>query len=185
MLTPLQQEKLTHYFRLYDVDDDGRVARGDFERVADNVRALHVGEERTPAHRAIREGFLLRWEALRASADADDSGAVDVREWLRYWEGVLGDDIRYQDEVAQLADRLFELFDTDEDGVLGADEFCNFYGVYGLKAAMARLVFLDLDVDGDGAVTREELMVMVREFYRGDDPEAPGNRLFGPVGTLG
>ena len=27
MLTPLQQEKLTHYFRLYDVDDDGRLTQ--------------------------------------------------------------------------------------------------------------------------------------------------------------
>jgi juvenile hormone diol kinase len=185
MLTPLQQEKLTHYFRLYDVDDDGRIARADFERIADNVRFLHVAAEKTPEHQAIRNGLLLRWEALKSSADTDDSGAVDLREWLRYWEGVLDDDARYQEEVAHLADRLFALFDTDEDGVLGADEFCNFYGVYGLKAAMARLVFLDLDVDGDGAVTREELMAMVHEFYRSDDPKAPGNRIFGPVGILG
>jgi len=185
MLTPLQQEKLTHYFRLYDVDDDGRIARADFERVAENVRALHLAGVGTPQHRAIHGGFLLRWEALRASADADDDGAVNLLEWLRYWEGVLGDDARYQEEIAGVTERLFELFDTDEDGVLGADEFCNFYGIYGLKAAMARLVFLDLDVDGDGAVTRQELMEKVHEFDRGDDPRAPGNRLFGPVGALG
>lgn len=185
MLTPLQQQKLTHYFRLYDVDDDGRIARADFERVAENVRALHLASDESPQHRAIREGFLLRWETLRASADADDNGAVDLTEWLRHWDGVLADDARYQNEVAQLADLLFELFDTDGDGVLGADEFCNFYGIYGLKAAMARLVFLDLDVDADGDVTRRELMDMVHEFYRGGDPGAPGNRLFGPVGLLG
>jgi Ca2+-binding EF-hand superfamily protein len=185
MLTPLQQEKLTHYFHLYDVDDDGRVARTDFERVAENVRALHLAAEKSVQHRSIRDGFLLRWETLRASADADDNGAVDLTEWLRHWEEVLADEARYQNEVAQLADRLFELFDTDGDGVLGADEFCNFYGIYGLKAAMARLVFLDLDVDGDGDVTRQELMDMVHEFYRGDDPSAPGNRLFGPVGMYG
>ncbi len=182
MLTPLQQQKLAHYFRLYDVDDDGCVARADFERIAENVRALHLADKGTPEHLAIGKEYLLRWEALRASADTDEDGAVDLREWLRYWEGVLSDDARYLGEVARVADRLFGSFDTDEDGVLGADEFCNFYGVYGLKAAMARLVFLDLDMDGDGAVTRQELMDMVHQFYRSDDPGAPGNRLFGPIG---
>lgn len=185
MLTPLQQEKLTHYFRLYDVDDDGHLARGDFERVAENVRLLHLAGERSQAYRAIRDGFLVRWETLRTSADADDDGSVSLREWLRHWEGVLADPARFEQEVAAVTARLFELFDTDEDGVLGADEFCNFFAIYGLKSAMARRVFLDLDVDGDGAATREELMGMVREFYCGDDPKAPGNRLFGPVGSLG
>ena len=185
MLSPLQMEKLIHYFRLYDVDDDGRVARADFERVAENVRALHLAGERSPEYRAIRDGFLARWETLRASADVDDNGSVDVHEWLHYWDGVLADEARYQEEVAGVTKRLLELFDTDEDGVLGADEFCNFFAIYGMKTAMARRVFLDLDLDGDGAATREELMAMVHEFYRGDDPKAPGNRLFGPVGSLG
>lgn len=181
MLTSFQQQKLTRYFRVYDVDDDGRIARADYERVAENVRALHDAGGRSRAHRAIEDGFQRQWEALRKSADADDDGDVDLLEWLRYWDGVLADDGRYREEIAGLTERLFELFDTDDDGVLGADEFCNFYGIYGLKAAMARRVFLDLDVDGDGAATRQELMGIAHDFYRGDDPAAPGTRLFGPI----
>ncbi len=30
-------------------------------------------------------------------------------------------------------------------------------------------------------MTQDELMEMAHEFYRGDDPDAPGNRLFGPT----
>lgn len=181
MLTPLQQQKLTRYFRVYDVDDDGRIARADFERVAENVGALHDAGARSSNRRSIEDGFLRQWEALRDSADVDGDGSVDLLEWLRYWEGVLADEARYRAEVVGLTERLLELFDTDADGVLGADEFCNFYGIYGLKATLARRVFLDLDVDGDGAATRQELMAMADEFYRGDDPAAPGNRLFGPL----
>lgn len=181
MLTDLQQKKLTRYFQVYDVDDDGRIARADFERVAENVRALYGAGETSSAHRLIRDGFLRGWEALRAAADVDDSGAVDLEEWLSYWDGVLADGERYQDEVISVTERLLRVFDTDEDGVLGADEFCNFYGIYGLKSAMARQVFLDLDLDGDGNVTRQELLDMAHEFYLSDDPDAPGNRLFGPL----
>ena len=182
ILTALQQKKLTRYFRAYDVDDDGRIARPDFERVAENVRVLHVVSGLSKSRRIVQEAFLQRWEALRASADADDDGGVDLHEWLHYWDGVLSDDARFEKEVSSVTAGLFELFDTDGDGILGSDEFCNFYGIYGLKTAQARMVFLDLDADSDGAVTRDELQAMALEFYRGDDPDAPGNRLFGPLG---
>jgi len=181
MLTSLQQQKLTRYFRVLDVDDDGRVARADYERVAENVRALYNAGKRSSHHRAIADGFLRQWEALRVAADTDGDGAVDLLEWLHYWDVVLADNALYLAEVAGLSERLLELFDTDDDGVLGADEFCNFFGIYGLKASLARQVFLDLDLDGDGAATRQELAGMVHEFYCSDDPAAPGNRLFGPL----
>lgn len=181
MLTDLQTKKLTRYFRVFDVNDNGRIARPDFERVVENVRALYGAQEGSAEHREIEAGFMRRWEALRASADADHDDGVDLTEWLAYWDGVLADEARYQEEIASVTEGLFKIFDTDEDGVLGADEFCNFYGVYGLKSAMARQVFLDLDADGDGRVTRAELVAMAHEFYRGDDPHAPGNRLFGSL----
>ncbi len=181
MLTDLQRKKLTRYFRMYDVDDDGRIARPDLERVVENVRALHDAETGSSAYRNLREAYLLWWEALRTAADADEDGGVDLSEWLSYWGDVLADEGRYENEVASVARGLFDVFDTDRDGVLGPDEFCNFYGVYGLKSAMARQVFLDLDLDGDGAVSHDELMQMAHEFYRSDDPAAPGNNLFGPT----
>ncbi|MCG6956955.1 MAG: hypothetical protein LJF04_13275 [Gemmatimonadetes bacterium] len=182
MLSDLQKKKLTRYFRVYDVDDDGCIALQDFERVVENVRMLHGLGENSPRHRALKEGYLHRWEALRKSADVDHDGGVDLDEWLGYWDEVLSDEARYEAEVAAVTDRLIDIFDDDGDGMLGADEFCNFYGVYGLKSTLARQVFMDLDLDGDGVVTRGELLEMAHQFYRSDDPAARGNQLFGPTG---
>lgn len=180
MLSELQEKKLTRYFRVYDVDDDGRIRRRDFERVVENVRILHGLPDDSPDHRALREGYLERWEGIRASADGDGDGGVDLREWLDYWQGVVDDDDRYEEEVAAVTDRLFEIFDTDENGVIGPDEFCDFYGIFGLSTALARQVFAELDADGDGVISRDELAAIGRQFYRGDQPDARGNRLFGP-----
>lgn len=180
MLTELQREKLTRYFRVYDVDDDGVIRPRDFERVVENVRTLHGLRDGSPGHERLREGYLRQWEALRASADADDDGGVDLDEWLAYFAGVIADDERYGAEVESVTDGLFEIFDTDEDGVIGPDEFCDFYGVFGLSAALARRVFVALDDDADGAISRRELSGISHEFYRGDDPDAAANALFGP-----
>ena len=180
MLTDLQRKKLPRYFRVYDVDDNNRIGPGNFERVVDNVRILYGLATDRPGHEAIREGFRRRWESLRTSADADHDGSVDLAEWLEYWDFVIETDEQYEAEVTTVTARLFEMFDTDDDGVLGADEFCDFYGVYGLSSALARQVFLELDVDGDAVISYGELMDMVHQFYRGTDPDAPGNQLFGP-----
>jgi len=180
VLTDLQRKKLTRYFCLYDVDGNNRIGTGDFERVVENVRILHGLATDSPGHEALRDGFRRRWESLRTSADADHDGSVDLAEWLDYWDHVIETDELYEAEVTSIAARLFETFDTDGDGMLGADEFCNFYGAYGLPSALARRVFLDLDVDGDAVISHGELMDMVHEFCRSTDPNAAGNQLFGP-----
>lgn len=181
MLTDLQRRKLTRYFRVYDIDDDGHIGPADFERVVENVRILHGLGTDSSAHHALREAYLGRWEALRTSADADENGVVDLEEWLAYWDGVLRSDERYEIEVAAVVRRLFEVFDTDEDGVIGPQEFADFWGVYGLASGLARRTFQALDANGDGVMSRDELLAIGRQFYRGDDPSAPGNRLFGPI----
>lgn len=181
MLSPLQKKKLARYFRVYDVNDDGAIAPQDFERVLENLRILHGLADGAPQVARLRDAYVARWEAMRATADADRDGGVSLDEWLAYWDDVLSDDDRYEAEVASLVSRLYALFDTDESGVIEADEFCNFYGAYGLSAALSRQVFMDLDADGDGSISRDELHDMAHQFYTSDDPDAPGNRLYGPL----
>ena len=180
MLSELQQRKLTRCFRVYDIDDDGRIGPGDYERVVENVRVLHGLGDHSPGQQALREGFLHRWESLRDSADGDDDGGVDLDEWLSYWSAVISHDETYEQVMTSVVQRLLEIFDTDEDGVIGSDEYSDLFSVYGLSAELAREVFSVLDQNGDGAISHEELMEHVHAFYRGDDPDAPGNQLFGP-----
>lgn len=183
MLSDLQTKKLTRYFRVYDIDDDGRIDSADFERVVENVRVLKGDGDRSSAHRSLRQAYMGRWEALRTSADGDSDGGVDLDEWLAYWQLALEDDARYEAEVVAITDRLFTVFDLDEDDSIGPDEFADFYGVFGLAGDLARAVFETLDTDGDGVISREELLALSGQFYRGSDADAAGNMLFGPYGA--
>jgi Ca2+-binding EF-hand superfamily protein len=113
----------------------------------------------------------------------DGERGIDLDEWLAYWQLALEDDARYEEEVQAITDRLFTVFDLDEDDAIGPNEFADFYGVFGLAVSLAQTVFTELDTNGDGVITRAELLEVSREFYRGDDVEAAGNMLFGPYGA--
>jgi Ca2+-binding EF-hand superfamily protein len=182
MLTDLQRRKLTRYFRMYDMDDDGEIKARDFERIIENVRILHGLPSGSSAHAELRAGYMRRWEALRSSADADHDGGVDLGEWLTYFQSVLGHEERYEAEIVSVIRRLLGSFDLDEDGTLGPDEFCNFHGLYGQSAEVARQVFAGLDHDGDGLISHSELVDLAHEFFLGDNLEAPANHFYGPLG---
>lgn len=180
MLSDLQTRKLTRYFQVYDIDDDGRIEASDFARIVENVRLLH-GED--DAANGLHGAYGRLWGRISEAADVDGDSGVDLDEWLAYWQIALEDDARYESEVQALTDRLFAVFDLDEDGSIGAAEFSDFYGIFGLSVSLAESVFEALDEDGDGRVTREELRSAGRAFFRSDDVQQPGNLLFGPYGA--
>ena len=183
MLSDLQVKKLTRYFQVYDIDDDGMISSPDFERVIENVRILRGASEHSPDGNGLREAYMAFWAALSDSADTDGDGGVDLDEWLACWQITLEDDARYEAEVEAITNHLFTVFDTDEDEQIGPDEFVNFYGVFGLGSNLARSVFVELDANSDGIISREELLEIGRQFYRSDDPGSAGNMLFGPFGV--
>jgi Ca2+-binding EF-hand superfamily protein len=181
MLTDLQTKKLTRWFQVYDIDDDGEIEASDFERIVENVRILHG--ETADAADGLHGAYRRLWSRLSDAADADGDRNVDLDEWLAYWQIALEDDARFESEVEVLTMRLFDVFDLDEDGTIGPSEFADFYGIFGLPVSLAETVFTELDTDGDGRVTRDELRAAGRTFLLSDDVEAPGNVLFGPYGA--
>lgn len=180
MLTDLQTKKLTRYFQVYDIDDDGTIEASDFERIIENVRLLH-GEDGN-GQSELSGAYRELWKRI-VGADGDGDGGVDLDEWLAFWQIALERDDRYEEEVVRLTHRLFTVFDLDEDDVIGRSEFADFYGVFGLPVELAESVFEALDTNDDGAITREELLEASGDFFRSDDVESVGNILYGPYGA--
>lgn len=179
MLSELQRASLSQYFRVYDIDDNGRIGPLDFARVVENVRYAKGLPEGSEGHRALRAAYRGWWEALRLSADVDYNGEVDLDEWLTYWEDVLASKERYDAEIETIVKLLLEIFDGDGDGVLQRDEMEELFGAYGLSAELARVVFDSLDKNDNHELSHDELIQAGSEFYRGHNPNAPWVRLFG------
>jgi juvenile hormone diol kinase len=171
-------EKFTREFESLDVDNDGFVSRADFERIADSLASALGLEPGSPKSDAIHAQYRVWWEGV-ATRDMDGDGRVDLAEWLAYDEEVTSSPETFQKVLEAGADQLFQILDFDGDGVVSLEEYTTWVGCYGASDVMVKEAFQHLAASGTGRLSRAETRERVREYYQSEDPDSPGNWLFG------
>jgi hypothetical protein len=182
MLTDFQRTKLSRIFRLYDDDEDGFIARTDYERAARNVAAVNGHAAGSPGYLSVFSSYMAGWEGLRRMADQDQDGRVSLAEHLAGYDRLLGG--AGPGVLLAIADAATALIDQDKDGRMSRREYVDNLVAWGsgaIGAPAAIEAFGKLDHDGDGYVTRDEMTEIVRDFFTGDDPNARGTWLVGPL----
>jgi Ca2+-binding EF-hand superfamily protein len=126
--------------------------------------------------------------------DANQDGYIDAADYARVGEGFAtatgcapGSADYEQLRAAYLGfwEQLRQAADADQDGKVTREEFVASYEtllamretIAGVSQAILQLT----DRDGDGFIDPDELLQNVEEFFYGDDPNAPGNWLVGPL----
>lgn len=178
-MSPFLVRKHTYSFMLFDTDGDGLVERADHDRVVDAAckarRLSGADAERFHA------GMAQIWETLEKMVDRDGDHKINLDEWLAFQGGLASNREAWQMAIEGNIRQFLALFDVDGDGALNPTEYAHMLGAYGLPGAVARLNFARLDLNGDGVISTDELVELVREWSFGEDPAAPGAFLFGPL----
>ncbi len=182
MPTELQTRKWTRLFQVYDVDRNGVIEKEDFEAICQNFATARNLTQGTPQYQELHEKFMEDWKCLQKDADQNNNGKIELAEWLQYSDRRINSPNTYQ-IVVDLANQVFELLDIDGDGVIGLEEYKTFCWSWRLPEDLAVENFPNLDLNGDGNINKNEFLKLVRQFYRGDDLDAPGNSLFGSYTT--
>ena len=178
-LTELQKRKLTRFFTVYDQNRDGVIERSDYILLANNVSKAKGFALDSPLSARLRECMLRVWSNLENIADKNEDGEVTLDEFLAYRDQLQQNELKFNDLVSAGL-TLFDVMDDDHDGRINLREFKLFYSFFQLDESLAAEVFAHLDVEKTGYLTREQLRTYSREFNLGEDPEAIGNKLFGP-----
>jgi Ca2+-binding EF-hand superfamily protein len=180
MLTDLQKKKLPNLFAVHDLDRDGVLRRGDFEQYATRVASVRGWEPGSPQHEELTTRFMTFWDGFESFADASGDLRITLEEWLLYWDQILSTPGMYDQVAKPIGDFIFNLFDRDGDGRVTQEEYAFIYQFGGLDPAQAAAAFARLDLDGDGFLSVSEIMTLLGQFFRSNDPRDPGNWLFGP-----
>jgi Ca2+-binding EF-hand superfamily protein len=184
MIGDLQRQKASYYFDLIDEDDNGFIELRDFKlrakRMAD---ARNVTDEEAIVQ--LQDRVMTWWEHLCAIADFDDDDRVTREEWETYWESIDAgvnqegeESEKTLDTLVQAARGTFKAINTGS-GPITEEEYADWLEAWGVEDSAA--AFQRLDRDDSGTLTEENLVEAVKEFYLSNDPEAPGNALYGEL----
>lgn len=181
MLTDLQQQKLVHYFNVLDYDKSGTLEQKDFLSIGENLSVLWGFPEGSDEYKAslIRCGRI--WDDFRKFIDKDQDNAASLDEWLEFADETIvnGDEELYSRHINKVSMEIIDLFDTDGDGYLSLNEYLDLFMAYRIEIRHSAKAFTKLDKNQDDLISRDELLLAIREFFRSDNESAPGNWLFG------
>lgn len=176
MLTDIQKQKLKHLFTVMDNDDNGSVEWDDFERIADNIASTRGYAPGSEEYEALMGQFRYGWEQ---SQPFFEGSGMNEEQFLASYDAILSTPGVYDTLVRPSAGMIFDIFDTDEDHKVSVEEWREFFRCYSIDPDEADRCFDKYDLNGDGHVSRSELVDLVGQFYLSSDPEAPGNFLYG------
>ncbi|NEO93010.1 MAG: hypothetical protein F6K56_23390 [Moorea sp. SIO3G5] len=179
MLTEFQKQKLPRLFEMYDADNNGFIEQADFERFLETYSQLRSWEPGSPNYNSFQSKLMSRWDSMQKFADTNRDNRISLEEWLKYIENILKDQGVYEAEIRGIAGFVFSVFDTNGDDQLDLEEYRQFYRTSGHDENMANEVFKRLNFKDDDSITKEKHIELIDQFFYSEDPEAPGNFIFG------
>ncbi|WP_283134429.1 EF-hand domain-containing protein [Rhizohabitans arisaemae] len=182
-MTHFLERKLARRFRTFDSDNDGFIARNDFELSVTRMGAAFGHGSGSPELARLTELSLGLWAHLASVADADADGRITEQEYKSaFAAGLLVTSESFDAGYRPFLTAIMALVDEDGDGRITEDQQVRWTGaLMDLAEADAKEVFRRLDVDGDGFITTEDLLEAIREYYFNDNPDSAGSWLLGSL----
>jgi len=183
MMTEFQRKKNIHYFNVLDVDKNGFIERADFEEIGGRFATSMGFKPEDAGYDQVRAGLISLWDRLEPYADTNRDDRVSLDEFLQFQ-----DDAIYQATPEQFDDYIGEnnrglvaMAGLRPDEPFSPAQWRWFFHGFRMDESQADDVFARLDLNHDGKLTAEEVLAATREFYFSDDPDAPGNWMFGKL----
>lgn len=176
MLSEFRRRKLSAGFRELDVNGDGLLGSDDIDLLIENHGTAYGFSENSPEYEELAERTKAVWHQLR-QFDSDDDGLVTLDEYVAGFEAFLSHHDAFMASMTALVDAFYSVADRNRDGQITEDELIIHFRAWNHSGEQAREAFRKLDRNGNGAISKEEWMANLEEYYFSEDPEAPGTWL--------
>ena len=181
MLSEFRRKKITYLFNLYDIDHDGLVGRSDFEFAAAALAQQYAISTDSEIYDAIQQIFADYWAYLQRYMDTNMDKTVTQEEFIGRYEFLLRQQESLETLVFTMTEYIIQLTDSDNDGIINCQEYVAYLCAYNVPREDAKDAFDRIDHDLSGTLTRDELLHSIMTFVASDEPDLPGNWLFGPI----
>ncbi|TDD62649.1 EF-hand domain-containing protein [Kribbella antibiotica] len=176
MATDFQRRKVAGVFAAMDADGNGYLEEADFQALTERWVGLRDWEPGTADYDRMSSIMMGWWSAISTLSGAENSDKVSLDELMTVVDQLPAMD----DAIYATADAMFDAIDQNGDDRIALTEHKQV--VYAWKGSDDGIeeVFPQLDLNGDGHLSRGEFRDLWADFWRGDDQSAPSQWVFGP-----
>ncbi|KAK4291529.1 hypothetical protein Pmani_035658, partial [Petrolisthes manimaculis] len=128
-----------------------------------------------PNYANTRDTLRTLWSVLTSRADTDNDSEVSVEEWYSAWREDEGE----KEWSHIFRDLMFLLEDASGDGHVDCDEYVALYTALGLPKQQCHKAFTLVQKEDAGEVTKEKFDLLWEQYFHSEDPQQPGNFIFG------
>jgi len=179
MLSEVQEKKLRHFFSVMDDDGNHILEPDDFTAVAHKISDILEYPKKSSKRLQLHVRSYRLFIQLLADIGKEETN-ITLEEWLGLFDRILhGKSTYIKNYVYRTASYIFSLFDQDGNRYIDKDEYRDMFRVYGINEAYLENGFGKLDINGDGQLSKNEIIKGMTDFFLSSDPEAPGNWIFG------
>lgn len=182
MLSDVQNRKIVHFFQLLDSHKNGYLQADDFSEIAERIRVGLGYEAGGDKHVFLAKKSARFFHTLLNAISHENKQVISQQEWIDFIEEkiIKGNNEEFKEEFQEfIIGFIFDLFDDNHDGYLSTDEYVDMFVVYGIDIKYSAKAFLKLDLNKDDKLSRNELFHSFEMFLTSDDPNQPGNWIFG------
>ncbi|WP_219461571.1 EF-hand domain-containing protein [Nonomuraea rhizosphaerae] len=181
MAIDLLIHKLDRAFDHIDAGGEGVIERGDLLGLGARL-LVGFGESPTSVTGSgLVGGFDGIWSCLSEALGRDGDSRISREEFHCAMVGAFVQGGLYDSVFRPATAAVADLCDDDGDGLIGPREFRTMLSAFGTAYDDVDDAFDHLDRAGRGVLTVAELVEAACEYYVGDDPNAAGNWLYGPL----
>ena len=181
MLSAFRRKKFMKFFNALDTDNSGAIDHADYKALAKRIYEAQGITSDDPRAAELHSLYDQLFSTLSTTAGVDSEGRIAGEAWLAARDKTVSDADSYNRGIGAIGNQIFKIMDTDKSGQISLKEFSDFASAHGVKAEEAAEIFKEADQDRDGVLSKSEFLARHEEFNRSEDPNAPGNNLFGKL----
>ncbi|MEM7297543.1 MAG: EF-hand domain-containing protein [Bacteroidota bacterium] len=180
IFTETHKRKVHHLFNVLDIDRNGQLQPDDFVNVGRKIIAqLELSKDSRIARVILLKSHRLFVQLL---TDLDNPEMnLTLWDWVEFFRNQIdssnGKILKHY--IHRTSRHIFDLFDMNRDKMISREEYANMLTIYNIPQNTAEQGFEELDSNGDGFISSDEMVEGLKNFFTSGDINAKGNMFFG------